>query len=158
MNTGVISTRYARALLSLVTENGTGEAVCREAVSMLYDDGPMPEKVSEELESLVNLLRRNGRLDYLKFVLLSFIQQYFQQQNIHYARLYTPRPDAALEERILKMLEGSVGPNVLLESYQEPSLIGGFILKLDNQVLDASVKHQLDLLRSEFNTVNNRIV
>jgi len=158
MNTGVISIRYARALLALVSENGTGEKVCREAITVLYDDSAMPETLSSELESLVALLKRNGRLDYLKFILMSFIKLYFQQQKIHYARLYSVKQDEALEERIRKMLEDSFGGQILLESYEEPDLVGGFVLKLDDLILDASVRHQFDLLRSEFNTVNNRIV
>lgn len=158
MNTGAISNRYAKAMLSLVTEHGTGEKVCGEALTMLDSAVPLPGKLSPEMTSLLALLKKNGRLEYLKFVLSGFVGLYFRQQKITYVKLYSVHPDKALEDRVRNMLSGVVTGNVRIESFTDESLIGGFVLKFDGKKLDASVRHQFDLLRSEFNTENNRII
>jgi F-type H+-transporting ATPase subunit delta len=42
--------------------------------------------------------------------------------------------------------------NVEIHTRIDPSLIGGFVVELDDKVLDASVRHHLEGLRKEFKT------
>lgn len=159
MNTGAISSRYAKALLAYVTETGRGEQLCREVSDLVFNEaGELPDKVSPELESFIALLRRNGRLDCLKMVLVTFVGMYYRQAGIKHARLYSVKPDKALEEKVRAMLAKQTGCRIELESFVDADLIGGFVLKVDDYIMDASVKHQIDALRREFNTDNSRIV
>ena len=49
MNTGVISSRYAKALLKLVDETGNGEAVYRQVVRILKDPDSIPRELEPEV-------------------------------------------------------------------------------------------------------------
>ncbi len=40
----------------------------------------------------------------------------------------------------------------------DPALIGGFVLEVDDNVLDTSVKRQLDLIRHDLDEMNKRLV
>jgi len=72
MNTGVISTRYARALLLLTQEDGSGAEVFAQARALLKDPSTVPQPLAEDLAKMVVLLRRNGRGECLRFVLNDF--------------------------------------------------------------------------------------
>ena len=40
----------------------------------------------------------------------------------------------------------------------DPDLVGGFVFDLEDYLLDASVRHQLDLIREQFIEKNRRII
>jgi len=40
----------------------------------------------------------------------------------------------------------------------DPSLIGGFVFDIENYLLDASIKRQLDRIREQFVERNRRII
>ena len=61
MNTGVISSRYARALLLLTKESGRGEEVFSQARALLKDSSRVPEPLEPDLARLV-MEKRQGRL------------------------------------------------------------------------------------------------
>lgn len=158
MNTGVISSRYAKALFLYVQETGNGRKVCQQALGILFDTVHLPETYEPEIEKFISLMREAGRLDHLKFSLMTFVRMYFESAHIKYVRLYVAQPDPGLEERIKDMLRSKTGNEILLETRVRPELIGGFYLKVGDYVLDASVRHQLDIIAREMTTENNRIV
>ena len=159
MNTGVISSRYARALLKLVGETGGGAEVAAQ-VQQLLDD---PEKVSSmqlrpELQDFVALLARNGRTQYLKLALTTFLGMYKESRGIHVAYLTTAVPAPSLEEKLARLVREKTGGEIELHTKVDPSVIGGFIFEIDGKLLDASVSHKIEEIRRQFVEKNNRIV
>ena len=67
-------------------------------------------------------------------------------------------PSDGLEERIKADIERRTGCPVVIETETDPSLIGGFRVVVNGMMLDASVKHQLELLKRQFIEKNNRLV
>ena len=55
-------------------------------------------------------------------------------------------------------LEKQFGGDVLIESDVNPELLGGFTLEVDDYLLDASVRRQIETIRRQFVIQNNRIV
>ena len=155
MNTGVITTRYATALLKWVDETGRSEQVCSQVLRILRDPEALSEPLVPELQSLVSLLARNGRTSYLKYVLITFLRLHNEEHHIKLATLCTAVPSPQTEEQVRKLLEGS---KVIFDTRVDPSLIGGFVLKVDDMLLDASVSSQLSEIRRQFITKNRRIV
>jgi F-type H+-transporting ATPase subunit delta len=51
------------------------------------------------------------------------------------------------EERLVRQLEAKTGDRVLLDKKIDPSVMGGMIVLLHNEIIDGSVRHGLDLLR-----------
>ena len=155
MNTGVITTRYASALLKWVDETGRSKEVCSQVLRILKDPESLKEPLVPELQSLVSLLARNGRTPFLKQILITFFRLYNEEHHIKYASLKTAVPSPETEAEVRKLLEGN---KVIFDTRVDPSLIGGFILKVDDMLLDASVSSQLSEIRRQFINKNRRIV
>lgn len=158
MNTGIISSRYAMALLKLVSETGNGEAVYRQATQILEDPDSMPRELEPELSKLVSLLVRNKRLSYAKFVMHRFIELYDASRGRRLATLRTAVPAPEMERRLKALLEERLGGEVVLTAEVDPSIIGGFVLTIDDKLLDASVSRQLEEIRRQLLDKNKRIV
>lgn len=148
MNTGPVVTRYARALLRLVTENGCGNAVYSQSEAMLC--GEVPAALEKDIESLLTLLLRNGRETMLKDILRSFTKMYRETHNIKKVFLKTAVPSPSLEEKLSALLKERTGCEVEMHSALDSSIIGGFVFEVDDLMLDASVSTQIENLRKEF--------
>ena len=70
----------------------------------------------------------------------------------------TARPVPGLKERLQDVLGKKTGSEVFLEEKTDPSVLGGFVLDVDDLRLDASVSGQFRKLRRELIENNNRIV
>lgn len=117
MNTGIIATRYATALLKLVEETGSGELVAAQvqviekALDEVLDfrravDDPavaavqkislfeasLKDSMAEELHKFLELLIRNGRIGDVRLVLTTFVTEYYRSRHIKRARLVVADP------------------------------------------------------------------
>ena len=158
MNTGVISRRYAKALLKYVTETGRGEEVYAQVKALLTDPDSVPRPLCKDLQKFSALLVKNGRMPYARLILSSFISQYEAQAGIHVARLKTAVDSPALQEKLRDFVRKTVDGTVHFEEEVDPALIGGFVLEVDGHCLDASVSRQLDDIRHQLIEKNKRIV
>ena len=158
MNTGIISTRYATALLRYTQETGGGERVCAQVRRLLDHPEGNPGPLEPELERFVRLLVRNGRMGDVRFIFHSFLTMYYRSQGIQVAHLTTVVPSGELERRLHAMLEKQLGCQVRIETRVDPALLGGFTLEVGDYLLDASVRRQIETIRRQFVIQNNRIV
>ena len=158
MNTGIIASRYATALLRYTEETGGGERVCAQVRRLLDHPEQDPGPLEPELERLIRLVVENGRLEDVKFIFRSFIAMYYRSRGIQVAQLTTVVPSEGLERKLRAMLEKQFGTQVLIETKVDPELIGGFTLEVGDYLLDASVRRQIETIRRQFVISNNRIV
>ena len=158
MNTGAISKRYAKALLELSRVSGRGEQDCSQALALLEHPEAKPAKLEEDIQKLVELLIRNGRMPYVKFILRSFVDLYRKENGIVEVRLTMAAPSPALEEKLRQILASAIDGTILFTSKVDPDLIGGFVLEVDDRQLNASAKSQLEKIRRKLDELNKRIV
>ena len=185
MNTAIVITRYARALVKYVRETGNGEQVCAQAQALVQAMDAVPDlqrmmeardvlsdadklrllrsalggNVSPELDRFLQLVIGNGRSHFLHDILRDFVVMYQQSIGIRHARLTASRePSPELIGRIKDLVKQKTGRDVTVDVEVDPSLIGGFVLDIDDYLLDASVKRQLDLIREQFIEKNRRII
>ena len=158
MNAGVIARRYATTLLKYVAETGRGEEVYAQMKGLLKDPDSAPKPLCEDLEKFVGLLVRNGRMPMVRRIFLSFLQQYEARAGIHIARLKTAVDSPELQEKLQRVLAEKIGGTVEFTTEVDPSLIGGFVLEVDDRRLDASVSRQLADIRRKMIEKNKRIV
>ena len=158
MNTGAISKRYAKALLELVAQTGGGERVCAQAEALLQNPDGFADPLEDELQRLVVLLRKNGRLPYVKYILRSFVEQYYRQEGLVRARLISAVPAPQLENSLREALGNAVEGKMIFTTKVDPNLIGGFVLEVDDRVLDASARSHLENIRRRLDELNKRIV
>ena len=158
MNTGIISSRYARALLRYVDETGNGQAVYDQVVKILKDPDAMPRKLEPELARLVELLVKNRRMEDVRQILHRFTEMYNASRGRRLVTLRTAVPAPDLEKRVKDMLQERIAGEIILDAEVDPALIGGFVLIIDDKLLDASVSHQLEEIRRQLKEKNKRIV
>lgn len=186
MNRSIVVSRYATALVKYVRETGRGEIVCSEAEALGNALSSVPDlrrmvtasddvvsafdkkkllqsalggKLSNEMSRFLTLLNRNGRMDLIKDILRDFVKYYRRTIGIRKAHLVTVRePSQRLLQRIRALVKQKTGDDVIIEAEVDPSLVGGFVLDLDDALLDASIKRQLERLSEQFIERNRRII
>lgn len=158
MNSGAITNRYARALLLFTQEQGSGARVCEQVRRILRNPASVPSPLDPDLQRFVALVVEKGRKDHLRTILRTFVDMYAESVGLKNVTLTTAYPSDGLEERIKADIERRTGCPVVIETETDPSLIGGFRVVVNGMMLDASVKHQLELLKRQFIEKNNRLV
>ena len=104
------------------------------------------------------LLRRNRRLDCLEFVLNDFVRMWCEANHIVVAKLVCAVASPDLPARAEELIASRTGCRVILDCSVDAELLGGFVLELENETLDASVRRQLDDIRRQLVQKNNRII
>ncbi len=186
MNRSIIVSRYARSLVKHVGETGDGARVCSEAETLLKALSSVPDlrrmttaaddvvspferkkllqsalenRMSPELSRFLTLLNSNGRMALAEDILRDFVDMYYRSQGIRRASLTTARePSERLLQRLKALVRQKTGCETQILVTVDPSLIGGFVFDLDDYLLDASVKRQLEQIREQFIERNRRIV
>jgi F-type H+-transporting ATPase subunit delta len=175
MNEARIAARYARALFSLASDRGLDEEVRNDLRMVLRLKEESAEfrlllatpvlRSSEKIRMLnVALTGAMGELTLLflgqlighhrEFCLESVVRMYHQlskaSRGILEARILTAGP---VEEDIMDEITGRLarfaGSRIEMSREIREELIGGFILRLEDQQLDASVQAQLKRIRNE---------
>ena len=175
MDIGVISVRYARALLKSATEQKLDETVYQEMQLLAKSyvdvpqlrhtiDNPMLSKDKKEMllltavggqpteltKAFIQLVLREGREPVMQFIANSYVTLYRQQKNVIRGRLITAaRVSAQTEQRMRSMVESKTNGTVEFETEVNPDIIGGFILEYDTYRMDASVKAKLNSILNQ---------
>ena len=169
MDIGVISVRYARALLKSATEKKVGDLVYKDMLTLSESyvrvpqlrftiDNPMLSKDKKKLliltacgaeqqaltERFIDIVLSEDRESILQFMANSYITLYRQKKNVIRGRLITATAvSQATEQNMRQMVESRTNGTVEFESEVDPDIIGGFILEYDTFRMDSSVKTKL---------------
>jgi len=166
--------RYAEAAFELASRDGThdrwewdlntaAELLADERVVRVVDNPAVPlvdrETVLERLLSrrlarpalnLVRLLARRGRIDTLPVVAAHFGRLLDESRGIVAATVSSAAPlDKDEEAAIRSRVEAMTGREVRLTSAVDPELIGGLVVRVGDQWIDASVRGRLERLRDQ---------
>lgn len=184
MNTGIIASRYASALLKLVDENGSGETVFTQVRALqaaldlkelraAVEDRIVPAdrkiallrtavggSLAPELDRFIRLLCTNGRIGDIRLVFNTFLTEYSRSRRVVRGRLAVADASVlpSLEARLRTLVEKYSGFTLELTTEVDPGLIGGFVIEFADNILDASVLRQVTLIRRQFEERNKRIV
>ena len=170
MDIGVISVRYARALIKSALSMKLEDQVYQEMQTLYKSyidvpelrftiDNPMlskdkkqallttalGKKPSELSRKFIALVLKEDRESTLQFMAASYITLYRKQKNIIRGKLITATAvDASTEDKMRKMVEQRTQGTVEFKTEVNPDIIGGFILEYDTYRMDASVKTKLN--------------
>jgi len=115
------------------------------------------KKIDSNSVGLINLLVENKRLPLLPEVAKQFSLLYDQHKGSQVAEVITAIPlTADLEEKALAKIKEVTGKKVSLENIIDPTIIGGFILRVGDKQFDASIQGKMNNLRRTFE--NNAVV
>ncbi|MBP7856316.1 MAG: F0F1 ATP synthase subunit delta [Prevotella sp.] len=170
MDLGVISVRYARALIKSASHSNLDTQVYKEMQVLAQSylqvpafrftmDNPMLSKdkklalmetacggnVTDLTKRFLSLVLKEGRESALQFMAQSYITLYRQQKHIIRGKLTTavavlPETEAKMRAMVESKTHGTVEFNTEVDE----SILGGFILEYDTYRMDASVKSKLN--------------
>lgn len=106
------------------------------------------------LADFVKLLAQNNRLDIVRGAALAYTELYRQENHIHLVTITSAAPlDDADRKRLTDLIEKHIGNATAQYTFLvNPDLIGGFVVRIDNESLDASVSNELKQLRAKLIT------
>jgi F-type H+-transporting ATPase subunit delta len=108
------------------------------------------------LDKFLLLCVRNNRTEYLQKISLAYVELYREAHEIAHVVITTvvPMPEQEVNA-IIDIVKKRLGAMTLeIEQVIDPSLIGGFTVKINGLVLDASVKRELNELRLQLQKKN----
>ena len=176
MDAGRISARYAKALYEYASEKKKEKGIYEEMkfisevfflvpeLTKALDNPRIPSekkkellltaaatKVSPEFIRFLDLIILRKRESYLHFMSLVYQDIYRKTNGIVIGKLTTAQSvDSQQKTQIKKMVAEKTGGDVDFISNINPDLIGGFVLQIGDNRLDASLSNQLKKIKDSF--------
>ena len=174
MNESKITTRYAKALFQLAQENNllnrikndldlVRQAIDIEEFDQLIKSPIIPvsqkkiafeslfkDKVHKYTLDFLILVVENKREAFLKIMIYDFYELYRKTLGITEVHLTTAVDlDQKLKEQFIDILKKVLNTKIDLYHKTDPQILGGFILRVDDRLLDMSVSSQLKQIKKE---------
>ena len=107
--------------------------------------------VQADTKSLFRLLQENKRFEILEAIATQFNVQFDEMNGVEVAKVTTAFPiPADLEAKILAKATAMSTKKITIQNTVDPSIIGGFILRIGDKQYNASVSNRLQELKREF--------
>ena len=175
MNKNQIAKKYSRAILNTVKLSDIPRLIEElKAFSSLIDDNRQLKllfagqiftdeekgkafaaitpslKFNAETGKFLNLIITQGYLTAMKEIIAYTINVYNEKQKKATAVVVSPVSlDKGYADRLKVALKNLIDRDVDIENEVDPSLLGGFVVRVGSTIYDSSVKGQLRLLKSE---------
>ncbi len=171
-NASVVA-RYARALLQLGNERQQAEAIGTEltGLSEVFDANPALAQrladpavsqasrasllqrifggaLSQTTMNFLGVLNEKGRLALLAEIIEAYDDLLEEQLgNVEVDVTVAQRLDAGQLEQVRQRVSQALGRTAVVHQYVDESIIGGLVLRVQDKLIDASVRFQLDQMR-----------
>lgn len=167
--------RYAKAILDIAQANGNAANVNNDMLSIcsaVKESNELKEflvnptltvsvklnallevfaTAQNETKSLFQLLLENKRFEILHAIASQYNALYDELNGIETAIVTTAVPlTSDLESKVLAKIKEFSNKNITIQNIVDPSIIGGFMLRIGDKQLNASVASKLQALKREF--------
>ncbi len=177
MKSGILHKRYAQALYEIAVEQNQLEKVNNDLrlINRVMEENqrdlrlPMinptipPAKKRRIFREIFgqhihpvtltyfDILFRKGREKEIPGIAERFEEVYLQHHNQVKAQLITAMPlEEVIKQKIVEAASEKTHKTVLIDELTDPSIIGGFKIKIDDYLYDASIDTMLKRLRAKF--------
>jgi F-type H+-transporting ATPase subunit delta len=141
----IASTIKGNAELNTFIQNPTIKVEVKERA--LLEVFASADKVTK---GLLHLLFENKRFEILEVIAAEYSKLFDIMNNVEVAKVTTAvAMDAALEAKVLAKIATLSDKKITIENTVDPSIIGGFILRIGDQQYNASVANRLQILKRE---------
>ncbi|MBZ4683417.1 MAG: F-type H+-transporting ATPase subunit delta [Fusobacteriaceae bacterium] len=169
----VVGRRYATAIYELADENKRVEDTHKELslVMELFEEDtefktfithPLVNRddkksfiskvfkdFNEDTLTILYYLVDKDRISDIRAIVSEYLKIYYEKNAILEAEaIFAVKPLEKQLEELRKKLEAKTNKTVRLTSKVDPSILGGMIVKLGDDIIDASIKSQLEAFRN----------
>ncbi len=172
-----VANRYAKALFTLAVETNQLDTVIKDMKLIQAVDheefrrvigspiisgdkkadlfrAVFGNRISELTSKFFNLVFQKGRVTSLSEIRQEFENQYRAYKKIRIMKLTTAVDvsDEVKEDirQRVQNIERFRGSTLQLEHSVDESIVGGFVLQVDDELYDASIRHDLNFIRKQF--------
>jgi len=174
MNESRISVRYSRALFQSALEKKILDRINRDMIlvkdtcniaeikELLSNPVIRPSKKTEIFHSifgknlheltfsLIDLVIKNGREKYIPAIARVFVQETKKHNGVTESVLTTAvKVDPHIKKQVSDMIEDLFKTKVDLRENIDETIIGGFVLKIEDNYIDASIRNKLRKIKKE---------
>ena len=173
------SRRYATALLEIAKENNILDEMYQE-LEMVVEELTKEKKMwqlmtsaqvqKEEKEEILQkvfdkrihnflysflmVLLKKNRFFELELIFLAFKESYLSEKNILEASVLSAiKLTDEHMQKVQEQLEKRTRKKVIIKNIIEESILGGLVIYIGEQVIDGSVRNQLNVLRSNLQNI-----
>ncbi len=180
MNASLVAERYAKALFQLALEQKAEEEVYRDSLliaracaesrelrllfsSPVINSGKKAEIVTALFRERVHRVTLNYLLIMVRKKREAFVpaiarevgELYKAYHNILTVKFRSPLlPDETIRQQVSAIMEKYTQSKIELQAETDEELIGGFVLNWDDKQYDASIRHEIEKLRTAIAKVN----
>ena len=173
MSVGIVASRYAKSLIDLAKEKNVLEVVIEDMKLfkdtadknrglMLALKSPVvrhekklnilkalfQNRVNSVSYSIFEIITKKNRESILDAIADEFIKQYNEHEGILKATVITTTPlTEELRKQFNDIVATATGKRIELEEKINPDLIGGYILRVNDRQIDASLRSRLNQLK-----------
>lgn len=186
MSLGMVSTRYARALLEYAKDKKVEDRVFSEMKTLYQSycevpelrttiDNPVldsgkrfdlicaaAENPGKEFSDFIRMVIDQRRESFLREIALVYMDLYRDDKKIDVVKLVTAvSPTQEVINRMKSLLEtsDSIGKRTFeFDTEIDPSIVGGFVLHVGTYRLDASVTSQIKEIKSQLVEQNRKVI
>lgn len=171
-----VAARYAKSFIDLTTQQGVLEQACTDMKYVLEVCKSNPDfvnflkspiiktdkkqavlkdlfgtKFNKVTDSYIQLITAKKREVFLQDIASEFVNQYKAKKQILTAVITTANGlDDVLRKQVMDLVKGAGSNEVVLEEKINKNIIGGFIIRVGDKQLDASIQNKLNALKRSF--------
>jgi F-type H+-transporting ATPase subunit delta len=164
---------YARSLLELANERNQADEIGQEMAGIrdilteqpsfaayLADPGiggtertatldkVFKGRVSPLVSNFLGVVNNHGRMRMLGPIAQAFVDLLDEQRgNVEVDVTVAQRLSADQLEQVRQRVSQALGKNAVVHQYVDEDIIGGLVLRVEDRLIDASVKYQLEAMR-----------
>ncbi len=107
-----------------------------------------PKQHDLVIDNFIKVLKKNGDLEAYEKIITEFENLTTLAENTSQVEI-TTAGGASVSPSLLKELNTFAKDKVTITKHEDDSIIGGVVIKVDDTLIDASLKTQLDSLKSD---------
>ncbi|MBM3224294.1 MAG: ATP synthase F1 subunit delta [Candidatus Tectomicrobia bacterium] len=174
MRGGAAARRYAKALMDLARRDGLIAEIgsqLQQYLDLLHDNAALRQVLENPsidvqvktgivmtilertqpaplLRNFLLLLVNKGRLPQLDAICLHYARMADDELGRVVARVTTASElDAQQRQMVIQKIAAATNKDVLLETQVDPAILGGLVVRVNNMILDGSIRNQLARMR-----------
>ena len=171
-----VAARYAKSFIELTIEQGVLEEAYNDMKSILAICESNPDfvlflkspiiktdkklavfkqlfegKLNKVTDAFIKLITNKNREIYLAEMAFEFVNQYKEKKKILTAVITTANGiDDIIRKKVIEIVKGTSNSDVVLEEKISKDIIGGYILRVGDKQVDASILRKLNNLKRSF--------
>lgn len=182
MDEGIISSRYALALYKYAKAERVEAKLYEDAkrieesfknhpqlqTALINPVLPATDKASllhtaagtteSHYKNFISLVIKQGREEHIRTIFLSYQQIYREKNKISQVVITSAQElSQDIHKKIKEIVKTKAEKDIEYEQKIDPTIIGGFILKIDSMQLDASINSELKQLRLKLSNSNKTV-